>query len=83
MRKVEAPTPSQPVTAPPDFSAPEVTRAILDISKAMKTLSKSRLKREAIVVLIQDKSRLGKSTIELVLNNLESLEETWLKKDKS
>jgi hypothetical protein len=83
MKKIECP-PSDPFynkKAPPDFTGEQIAEAILGISNAMKRLSKSRLKREAIVALIQDKSKLGKATIEMVLNNLESLEETWLKKE--
>lgn len=57
-----------------------MAQAICDISQAMKRLSSSRLKREAIVALIKDKSGLTKKVIEIVLSNLESLETTWLKK---
>ena len=64
----------------PDFDSNDIAEAILVISKAMKALSGSRLKREAIVALIKDKSGLNKGTIEVVLNNLDRLEETWLKK---
>lgn len=54
-------------------------QAIVDIGKAMRAISKTRLTREAIVVLIKDKARIDKHVIELVLNNLERLEEIWLK----
>lgn len=57
-----------------------IAQAILDMAKAMKALSTSRLKRETIVALIHDKSRITKGDIEIVLNNLSQLEETWLKK---
>jgi hypothetical protein len=54
-----------------------IARAIIDISDAMKKLSTSGLKRRAIVALIHDHSGIGKRDIEIVLNNLESLRETW------
>lgn len=57
-----------------------IAKAILEIAEAMKKINASRLTRKAIVALIQANSKLPKSTIEIVLNNLDSLEETWLKK---
>lgn len=57
-----------------------IAQSIVDINKSMKTLEQSRLTRKAVVSLIHDNSKLPKRTIEIVLNNLESLEVTWLKK---
>lgn len=54
--------------------------AIIDISRGVKKLLHGRLNREAVVALIKDKSRIDKRVIELVLNNLEQLEETWTRK---
>lgn len=54
-----------------------IARAIIDISDAMKKLSTSGLKRKAIVALVHDTSGIRKGDIEIVLNNLESLRETW------
>lgn len=54
--------------------------AIADIGSAMKKLSQSRLKREVIVTLIKDRSGYSKRMIEIILNNLEQLEELYLKK---
>jgi hypothetical protein len=63
---------------PDDPVAAEViARAIIDISDSMKKLSTSGLKRKAIVALVHDTSGIRKGDIELVLNNLESLRETW------
>ena len=56
-----------------------VAANIVEISKAMSKLNDSRLKREAVVTLIHDSSKVSKKTIRLVLNNLEALETTWLK----
>lgn len=54
-----------------------LTRAIVDISAAMKRLTASGLNRKAIVVLVHDQSRIAKRDIELVLNNLEALAEDY------
>lgn len=56
-----------------------IAQAIIDIGDSMKKLSETRLKRSAIVALIHDKSKINKTVIEIVLNNLEQLEDTWLK----
>jgi hypothetical protein len=55
---------------------------IIAISNSMKAMSSSCLKRDAIVVLIQDRTKLPKSTIEIVLNNLEQLGDIWIKKSE-
>ncbi len=54
-------------------------QAIVDIGKAMKAISATRLSRAAIVALIKDRTGIYKGTIELVLNNLDDLESNWLK----
>lgn len=56
-----------------------IADAILRISESMKVLRSSLLTRRAIVCLIHDQSRIGKRDIEIVMNNLESLERDWLK----
>jgi hypothetical protein len=56
-----------------------LAQAILDMGKAMKLLTKSRLKRDALVVLIKDKTGITKIDINRVLDSLESLEKDWLK----
>lgn len=61
--------------------APKViAEAIVEIAKAMRTINATRLTRRAIVTLIHEHSKVARSTIELVLNNLDALETTWLKK---
>lgn len=55
-------------------------KSILEIAAAMKRIEKSRLNRRALVVLISDQSKLGKGTVDIVLNCLDTLEETYLKK---
>lgn len=54
--------------------------AIIDISNAMKKISQSRLSKEAIIVLIKDKTNFTKGTIKAVIDNLEDIERLWLKK---
>jgi hypothetical protein len=56
-----------------------LAEAIVEISSAMSALSRSRLKRDAIVALIKDRSGISKKTIEIVMNNLEDLERNWCK----
>lgn len=59
------------------IAAEIMATAIIDIDTAMKKLSTSGLKRNAIVVLIHDRSGVGKRDIEIVLNNLEDLRAMW------
>lgn len=56
-----------------------IERAIMELAAGMKALNKTRLRRATIVTLIHANSRVGKREIELVLNNLDDLENTWLK----
>lgn len=56
-----------------------LAKAIVDIGVAMKILSTGRLKREAVITLVKDKTGLTKADIRLVLDCLESLEKDWLK----
>lgn len=53
--------------------------AIAGVSEAMAKIDASRLKREVIVTLIAKKSRIPRDHIEIVLNNLASFDEEWLK----
>ncbi len=64
-------------------SAEKIANDIAAIAGALRTMDESRLTRRAIVALIHDNSRIPKKQIEIVLNNLESLEATWLKVKKS
>lgn len=62
------------------IGADVLAEEILKISQGMKILCESRLSREAIVVLIKANSGVPKSTIEVILNNLDDLEKRWLKR---
>ncbi|CAM9720545.1 unnamed protein product, partial [Phaeothamnion confervicola] len=53
--------------------------AIVEVAAAMKKIDRSRLRREALVTLIHDSSKIGKPQIRLVLNNLAELEKLFLK----
>lgn len=66
---------------PPEKPIPVevLAQAIIDISAAMKKIDASRLRREAVVLLISEHSGVGKPAVRLVLNNLEALESIWLK----
>lgn len=70
------------ITAVPDNPVPAevMEQAIVEIGKAMKRINETRLTRRAIVVLIHHHSKVALGTVELVLNNLDALEDTWLKK---
>jgi hypothetical protein len=57
--------------------------AITGVSEAMAKIDASRLKRDVIVTLIHRKSTIPRAHIEIVLNNLESFDEEWLKKISS
>lgn len=57
-----------------------IADSIVAISKAMETINKTRLTRRAIVTLIAYESKISRRDIEIVLNNLDRLEETWLKR---
>ena len=57
-----------------------IADAIVEISKAMKALSNTRLTRRALVTLIAYESKVPRRDIEIVLNNLDRLEDTWLKR---
>lgn len=56
-----------------------IERAITDLAAGMTALTKTRLKRATIITLIHANSKVPKRDIELVLNNLDDLEQTWLK----
>lgn len=57
-----------------------IAQSIVEIADAMKRINKTRLTRHALIVLIQDHTKLGKQTIDMVLNSLEALERIYLNK---
>lgn len=72
--------PAPKITQPAEPIAAEViASSIVQIADAMRAINSTRLNRRAIVALIHDQSKISKRTIEIVLNNLDSLEHDWLK----
>jgi hypothetical protein len=53
--------------------------AIVQISEAMKRLSKSGINRKGVVALVNDDTKLGKGLIETVLISLENLAKNYAK----
>jgi hypothetical protein len=53
--------------------------AIVQISGAVKSLEKSGLNRRAIIALIADDTKLGKGTINTVLNSIGDLAKNYTK----
>lgn len=56
-----------------------IADSIVEISKAMRVINTTRLTRKAIVTLIHEQSKIARRDIEIVMNNLDSLEQDWLK----
>lgn len=63
-----------------EIPAEILAKSIVEISEGMKRINETRLTRKALVALIHDNSKIAKSTIEIVLNNLESLEHNYLRR---
>ena len=57
-------------------------KAITELASGMKRLNASRLKREAIILLLHDASKVGKPDIRKVLDSLDQLEPMYLKPAK-
>lgn len=57
-----------------------LAEAIVRIGDAMKRLNASGLNRRAIIALINDDTKMGKGTIECVLDSLSTLSSTYCKK---
>jgi len=72
-----------PTTDPPLLPpVEEVAQAIVDIAAAMKKMNGTRLRRDAVVILINAHCRVGKPDIRLVLDSLANMdkgmaETTW------
>lgn len=67
-----------PANTPPE-PAEVMEKAILDMAAGMRKLNDTRLRRETIVTLLHDNSKVAKRDIRLVLNNLDDLEGIFLK----
>ena len=81
-KKQEPAKPAIKVINPPGEEAPtpEVfAQAIVDIGDAMRKLTASRLKREAVVLLVDDLAHVGRPAVRKVLQALDDLEGAFLK----
>lgn len=68
------------VAAGEEPAAPEIIeKAIIDLAAGMAAINRSRLKRETLVTLLHANSSVGKPAIRVILNNLDDLENTFLK----
>lgn len=57
----------------------ELESEIKSIAEGMRALSKTRLKQDTIVVILQDITKLNKGQINYVLNALQRLDEFTMK----
>jgi hypothetical protein len=64
----------------PVVAAEVIATALIEISTATKAMLRAGLKYETIVTLIHANSGVSKTNVRLVLNNLESMKETWCSK---
>ncbi len=55
----------------------KVLAAIVEISRALRHIRTSRLKRKALSVLLSYQTKLGLGSVEAVLDGLEALESAW------
>lgn len=60
----------------------EIATNIAKLSRQVSSLLNGRLKREAIIILLAQMTKLPKRDIEYVLNAIESMEDVYLKKSK-
>jgi hypothetical protein len=56
-----------------------LAQEIVNISRAMQSLNKSKLSRNAVLTLVKDQTNIPKHIINTVIDNLEDLEKNWLK----
>lgn len=66
-----------PTTETPDAI---LANCIAHISRSVRDLRAGRLTDKAIVTLVHDDTGIGKGTIKTVIDSLEHLERTYLKK---
>jgi hypothetical protein len=60
-----------------------IATSIVEIARGMRAIEDSRLKRDAIVTLLQHSTKLARRDIIKVLDHLGDLEKTWLKPRKN
>jgi hypothetical protein len=72
----------QPQNKEDEIPVEILAQSIADISAGMKKLKASKLNDKALVLLIQDASKVSKTDINSVLEALENLERIYLKPKK-
>lgn len=77
MARQIAPTNNDSVALPP---VEEIAQAIADLSVAARRLMGTRLKEEAIIILLQAMSgAVKRNDIKIILHNLQIMDRHWLK----
>lgn len=64
----------------PQVATEVIEESIIYMAEAMRRMNSTRLARKTIVVLLMHDTKLGMGTVESVLDSLDRLEQTWLKK---
>lgn len=54
-------------------------QAIVDIAAGMKRINQTRLNRKALVILISKDTGVGQTIVDVVLDSLGAIEQTYLK----
>lgn len=67
----------------PVETAEIIAQQLQDVSRGIKKLREGRLNERALVALLHDSTRMAKSDIERILDGLENLEKTYLKKPQA
>lgn len=69
------------VTQDPESPVPVeiMAQSIMEIGAAVKRITRSRLNRKALVILVSHASKQPQYIVERVFDSLESLEKTFLK----
>lgn len=76
MKKLDIDTNNQSSLPPVE----EVAQAIVDLSAAARKMMSSRLKEDAVVILLQAMSGgINRSDIRVILHNLQIMDKHWLK----
>jgi len=78
--RAKAAKPEPTITVKDDGTPTEVlASAIVDISKAAKSLLSSRLRHDTLIMLIAHSSKVSQKNVKAVLDSLTDLERRYLK----
>lgn len=68
------------IQSPPELPpAEELAQAITDIAVAARRMMSTRLKERTVILLLSEMSGVNRSSIKLVLDNLQRMDSEWLK----